>query len=63
VIPNGESWPWITDLMSCTDLTMKELRVMIYEDDKAIQEHVHGTTNTDIRKAKHALESLKVYNS
>ena len=30
---------------------------------KAILEHVHGTTNTDIRKAKHALESLKVYDS
>jgi hypothetical protein len=26
-------------------------------------EHVHGTTNTDIRKAKYALESLKVYDS
>ena len=36
---------------------------MIYEDNKAIQEHIHGTTNTDIRKAKYALESLKVYNS
>ena len=30
---------------------------------KAIVEHVHGTTNTDIRKAKYALESLKVYDS
>ena len=30
---------------------------------KAIVEHVHGITNTDIRKAKHALESLKVYES
>jgi hypothetical protein len=30
---------------------------------KAIVEHVHGITNTDIRKAKHALESLKVYDS
>jgi hypothetical protein len=28
---------------------------------KAIVEHVHGTTNTDIRKAKYALESLKVF--
>jgi hypothetical protein len=26
-------------------------------------EHVHGTTNTDIRKAKYALESLKIYDS
>jgi hypothetical protein len=32
---------------------------------KAIVEHVHGTTNTDnyIRKAKYALENLKVYDS
>jgi hypothetical protein len=30
---------------------------------KAIVEHVHRTANTDIRKAKHALESLKVYDS
>jgi hypothetical protein len=30
---------------------------------KAIVEHVHGTTNTDIRKSKYALESLKVYDS
>jgi hypothetical protein len=30
---------------------------------KAIVEHVHGTTNTYIRKAKHVLESLKVYDS
>ena len=29
----------------------------------AITEHVHGTTNTDIRKAKHALEGLKIYDS
>ena len=27
---------------------------------KATLEEVHGTTNTDNRKAKHALESLKV---
>ena len=27
----------------------------------AITEHVHGTTNTDIRKGKHALEGLKIY--
>jgi hypothetical protein len=26
-------------------------------------EHVHGTINNDIRNAKHALESLKVYDS
>jgi hypothetical protein len=26
-------------------------------------EHVHSTTNTDIRKAKYALESLKIYDS
>ena len=29
----------------------------------AITEHVHGTTNTDIRKAKHALEGLKIYDT
>ena len=30
---------------------------------KAILEHIHGTTNTDIRKAIHALELIKVYDS
>ena len=30
---------------------------------KAILEHVHGTTNTDIKKTEHAFESLKVYDS
>ena len=30
---------------------------------EAIVEHVQGTTNTDIRKAKHALENLKIYDS
>lgn len=34
LIPNGESWPWITDLILSTDLAMKELRVKIYEDGK-----------------------------
>ena len=29
----------------------------------AITEHVHGTTNTDIRKAKYALEGLKIYDT
>ena len=29
----------------------------------AITEHVHGTTNTDIRKAKLALEGLKIYDT
>ena len=29
----------------------------------AIVEHVHGTTNADIRKAKHALENLKIYDT
>jgi hypothetical protein len=29
----------------------------------AITEHVHGTTNTDIRKAKHAREGLKIYDT
>jgi hypothetical protein len=53
-------------------ITSKDIHYLIYQAllqkdgttwYKARVEHVHGTTNTDIRKAKHALESLKVYDS
>jgi hypothetical protein len=54
-------------LITSTDLHYLINQVLIDRDGiawyKAIVEHVHGTTNTDIRKAKYALESLKVYDS
>jgi hypothetical protein len=54
-------------LITSKDLHYLINKVLIERDGiawyKAIVEHVHGTTNTDIRKAKYALESLKVYDS
>jgi hypothetical protein len=54
-------------LITSKDLHYLINQVLIDRDGiawyKAIVEHVHGTTNTDIRKAKYALESLEVYDS